>query len=224
MVRITVVYSIVSISIIALSFRLSSHSLRRTCLISGVIIGGCFIILCISPFLRAIMVKKNHSVEFMTLWHDNRANRAPLVSTIVIRIMIAALFVIFVISGLFKASIGLIIGVAVLAVLLMVWSRRLKKQSILIERRFFQNLRSREVRAEYLGEKKPEYAGRLLSHDLHLADLEIPGESTWAGKTLMELNFGERNMAFISLLSCVGREGLIFPVARCVFFLWTRYR
>ena len=70
------------------------------------------------------MVKKNHSVEFMTLWHDSRANRAPLVSTIVIRIMIAALFVIFVISGLFKASIGLIIGVAVLVVLLMVWSRR----------------------------------------------------------------------------------------------------
>lgn len=119
------------------------------------LLGAVFIILCISPFLRAIMVKKNHSVEFMTLWHDNRANRAPLVSTIVIRIMIAALFVIFVISGLFKASIGLIIGVAVLAVLLMVWSRRLKKQSILIERRFFQNLRSREVRAEYLGEKKP---------------------------------------------------------------------
>ena len=74
----------------------------------------------------------------------------------------------------------------------MVWSRRLKKQSILIERRFFQNLRSREVRAEYLGEKKPEYAGRLLSHDLHLADLEIPGESTWAGKTLMELNLGKK--------------------------------
>ena len=55
----------------------------------------------------------------------------------------------------------------------------------MIERRFFQNLRSRDVRAEYLGEKKPEYAGRLLSHDLHLADMEIPGESSWAGKTLM---------------------------------------
>ena len=90
------------------------------------------------------------------MWHDSRTNRAPLVSTIVIRIMIAALFVIFVISGLFKASIGLIIGVAVLVVLLMVWSRRLKKQSILIERRFFQNLRSRDVRAEYLGEKKEQ--------------------------------------------------------------------
>lgn len=55
------------------------------------LLGAVFIILCIAPFLRAIMVKKNHSVEFMTLWHDNRANRAPLLSTIVIRIMIAVL-------------------------------------------------------------------------------------------------------------------------------------
>ena len=192
-VRITVVYSIVSISVIALSFRFVIPLFKENLPpFWASLLGTVFIILFISPFLRAIMVKKNHSVEFMTLWHDSRANRAPLVATIVIRMMIAALFVIFVISGLFKASIGLVIGVAVLVVLLMVWSRRLKKQSILIERRFFQNLRSRDVRAEYLGEKKPEYAGRLLSHDLHLADLEIPGESPWAGKTLMELNLGKR--------------------------------
>lgn len=193
MVRITVVYSIVSISIIALSFRFVVPFFKENLPhFWASLLGAVFVILCIAPFLRAIMVKKNHSVEFVTLWHDSRTNRAPLVSTIVIRIMIAALFVIFVISGLFKASIGLIIGVAVLVVLLMVWSRRLKKQSILIERRFFQNLRSRDVRAEYLGEKKPEYAGRLLSHDLHLADMEIPGESSWAGKTLLELNLGKK--------------------------------
>lgn len=192
-VRITVVYSIVSISVIALSFRFVIPFFRENLpSFWASLLGAAFIILFISPFLRAIVVKKNHSVEFMTLWHDSRANRAPLVATIVIRLMIAVLFVIFVISGLFKASTGLVIGMAVLVVLLMVWSRRLKKQSILIERRFFQNLRSRDVRAEYLGEKKPEYAGRLLSHDLHLADLEIPGESLWAGKTLMELNLGKR--------------------------------
>ena len=151
MVRITVVYSIVSISIIALSFRFVVPFFKENLPhFWASLLGAVFVILCIAPFLRAIMVKKNHSVEFVTLWHDSRTNRAPLVSTIVIRIMIAALFVIFVISGLFKASIGLIIGVAVLVVLLMVWSRRLKKQSILIERRFFQNLRSRDVRAEYL--------------------------------------------------------------------------
>ena len=32
----------------------------------------------------------------------------------------------------------------------------------------------------------------MLSHDLHLADMEIPGESAWAGKTLKELNLGKK--------------------------------
>lgn len=191
--RIIVVYSIVSISVIALSFRFVIPFFKENLPgIWGPLLGALFTILCISPFLRAIMVKKNHSVEFMTLWNDNRVNRGPLASTIVLRVVIAVLFVMFIIAGLFKASIGLIIGVAVLAVVLMVLSRRLKKHSILIERKFFQNLRSRDRRAEYMGEKKPEYAGRLLSRDLHLTDFTIPGESGWAGRTLMELNLAKK--------------------------------
>lgn len=191
--RIIVVYSIVSISVIALSFRFVIPFFKENLPgIWGPLLGALFTILCIAPFLRAIMVKKNHSVEFMTLWNDNRVNRGPLASTIVLRVVIAVLFVMFIIAGLFKASIGLIIGVAVLAVVLMVLSRRLKKHSILIERKFFQNLRSRDRRAEYMGEKKPEYAGRLLSRDLHLTDFTIPGESGWAGRTLMELNLAKK--------------------------------
>ena len=193
MLRITLVYSIVSISVVALSFRFVVPFFQANLpSFWASLLDAVFTILCIAPFLRAIMIKKNHSIEFMTLWHDSRVNRLPLASTIIIRVMIAVFFVIFVISGLFQVSTGLMAGVAVLVVMLMVWSRQLKKQSILIERRFFQNLRSRDVRAEYLGEKKPEYAGRLLSHDLHLADVDIPGESAWAGKTLMELNLGKR--------------------------------
>lgn len=193
MLRITLVYSIVSISVVALSFRFVVPFFQANLpSFWASLLGAVFTILCIAPFLRAIMIKKNHSIEFMTLWHDSRVNRLPLASTIIIRVMIAVFFVIFVISGLFQVSTGLMAGVAVLVVMLMVWSRQLKKQSILIERRFFQNLRSRDVRAEYLGEKKPEYAGRLLSHDLHLADVDIPGESAWAGKTLIELNLGKR--------------------------------
>lgn len=191
--RILVVYSIVSISVMLLSFRFVVPFFRESLPgVWGLLAGAMFTILCISPFLRAIMVKKNHSVEFMTLWNDNHVNRGPLVSTIVLRVVISALFVTFVIARLFKASVGVMFGVALLLVILMILSRRLKKQSILIERKFFQNLRSRDRRAEYLGEKKPEYAGRLLSRDLHLADFEIPGESRWAGKTLLELNLGKR--------------------------------
>lgn len=191
--RIIVVYSIVSISVIAISFRFVVPFFRESLPgIWGSLLGAVFTILCISPFLRAIIVKKNHSVEFTTLWNDNRVNRGPLVSTVVLRGVIAVLFVMFIITGLFKASIGLMTGVAVLLVILMLLSRQLKKRSILIERKFFQNLRSRDMRAEYMGEKKPEYAGRLLSRDLHLTDFEVPGESVWAGKTLLELNLGKK--------------------------------
>ena len=191
--RILVVYSIVSISVIMLSFRFVVPFFKDHLPgMWGPLAGAVFTILCISPFLRAIMVKKNHSVEFMALWEDSRVNRGPLVSTILLRIVISALFVMFIIARLFKASVGLMFGVAVLLVIMMILSRRLKRHSILIERQFFQNLRSRDMRAEYLGEKKPAYAGRLLSRDLHLADFEIPGESKWAGKTLLELNFGKK--------------------------------
>ena len=37
-------------------------------------------------------MKKNHSVEFQALWQDNRYNRAPLLSTILLRMVIAVAF------------------------------------------------------------------------------------------------------------------------------------
>ena len=211
LIRILVVYSIVSISVIMLSFRFVVPFFKEHLPgIWGPLAGAVFTILCISPFLRAIMVKKNHSVEFTTLWEDSRVNRGPLVSTILLRIVISALFVMFIIASLFKASVGLMFGVALLLVIMMILSRRLKRHSILIERQFFQNLRSRDMRAEYLGEKKPSYAGRLLTRDLHLTDFEIPGESKWAGKTLLELNLGKKyDIHIVSILR--GRRRINIP-------------
>ena len=216
--RITIVYSIVSIAVVALAFRfLVPLFLEHIPGIWGRLLAAVVIILFISPFLRAIMIKKNHSAEFVTLWNDSRGNRAPLVATIVIRILIAVSFVMFVIAGLFKVSVGLLLGVAVLLVTMMILSRQLKKQSIMIERKFFQNLRYRDMRAEYMGEKKPEYAGRLLSRDLHLTDFEVPGESAWAGKTLAELNFGKKyGIHVASILR--GRKRINIPGASVRLF------
>lgn len=213
LVRITVVYSIVCVAIVAVSFRflvpLCKEGLPG---VWGALVAAFVTILFLAPFLRAIMIKKNHSLEFVTLWNDNRGNRAPLVATIVLRILLAVSFVMFVIAGLFKMSVGLVFGVALLLVIVMILSRQLKRQSILIERKFFQNLRSRDIRAEYMGEKKPEYAGRLLSRDLHLADYVVPGESGWVGKTLAELNFGkEYGVHVVSILR--GKKRINIPGA-----------
>ena len=216
--RITIVYSIVSIAVIALSFRFLVPIFQENLPgIWGKLLAAVVTILFIAPFLRAIMIKKNHSVEFVTLWNDSRGNRAPLVATIVIRILIAVSFVMFVIAGLFKISVGLLLGVAVLLVTMMILSRQLKKQSIMIERKFFQNLRYRDMRAEYMGEKKPEYAGRLLSRDLHLTDFVVPGESEWAGQTLAELNLGKQyGVHVVSILR--GRKRINIPGASVRLF------
>ena len=118
--RITIVYSIVSIAVVALAFRfLVPLLLEHIPGIWGKLLAAFLTILFIAPFLRAIMIKKNHSAEFVTLWKDSRGNRAPLVATIVIRILIAVSFVMFVIAGLFEVSVGLLLGVAVLLVCLL---------------------------------------------------------------------------------------------------------
>jgi CPA2 family monovalent cation:H+ antiporter-2 len=156
------------------------------------LVGAFFMIVCISPFLRAIVMKKNHSIEFQALWQDNRFNRAPLLSTIVLRMIIAVGFILFIIKSLFEASTMLVIGIAIALVILMILSRQLKKRSIIMERTFMQNLNFRDTHDEFKGKKRPKYEGHLLSRDLHLSDFDIPADSLWAGYTLRELNLGNK--------------------------------
>lgn len=191
--RIIVVYSVVSIAVITLSFQLLVpllHDFLPTfwANVSGVVIT----ILAISPFLRALIVKKTHSQEFLTLWNDSRFNRAPLVFTVVLRVFIAMGFIVFVTQHLLRVSTALMIVLALVVIAFMVLSRRIKKQSIRFEKTFLQNFHSREAHQEYMGEKQPEYAGRLLSHDLHLSDFIVPDNSAWAGGMLKDLNFGHK--------------------------------
>ena len=67
-------------------------------------------------------MKKNHSVEFQALWQDNRYNRAPLLSTILLRMVIAVAFVLFIIENIFKASTALMVGIAIILVCMMMLS------------------------------------------------------------------------------------------------------
>jgi len=192
-VRVTIINSIVVIAIMILSFRFLVPLCHEWIPGGwGSLVAAIVILLLVAPFLRSIMMKKNHSFEFSTLWQESRSNRAPLLASIIIRIFIALTFVTFILSHLFNFSVVLIILVALALVFFMLSNRWFKNQSIRIERTFNNNLRSREMMAEYLGDKKPEYASSLLSKDLHLADYDVPADTPWAGKTLAELAFGKQ--------------------------------
>ena len=191
--KIVAVYMVLCIAVILLSFQFVMPFFRLVMPeFWAKMAGATFMIVCISPFLRAIVMKKNHSIEFQALWNDNRFNRAPLVSTIVFRMMIAVGFILFIIKSLFQASTMLVIAIALVLVVLMVLSRWLKKQSIFMERTFIQNLNFRDTHEEFQGKKRPKYEGHLLSRDLHLSDFDIPADSLWAGYTLKDLNFGKK--------------------------------
>lgn len=191
--RIVAIYTVLCIAVILVSFQFVLPLIYMVLPeFWAKFAGALFMIVCISPFLRAIVMKKNHSVEFQALWQDNRFNRAPLVSTIVLRMIIAVGFILFIIKNLFEASIMLLIGIAIVLVVLMMLSRRLKKHSIIMERTFMQNLNFRDTHEEFQGKKRPKYEGHLLSRDLHLSDFDIPADSLWAGYTLRELNLGNK--------------------------------
>ena len=209
----TVIYGIVSIAIVALSFQFGVPFIREWIPgFWGSLVSAVAILVLLAPFLRSIIIKKLHSAEFKGLWAEHRANRAPLVASVVLRVLLAMGFVMYVLFHLFHFSGALVSLLAFLAVTVMVFNRFTKFQAIRIERTFIGNLRAREIRAEYLGEKRPEYARHLMSKDLHLADFEIPEETEWAGQTLAELNFGQRfGVHVVSILR--GRKRINIPRA-----------
>lgn len=217
--RIVLVYSVLCVAVMVLSF-----NLFLPLLVSalgdfwGKVAGAAVTIVLVAPFLRAMIMKKNHSIEFKALWADNRYNHAPLISVILLRIIFGIGFVVYIVEYLFQTSTALVVGIALVLVVLMIFSRFLKKQSIGLERTFVQNLRSKDVHKVYLGEKRPEYAGRLLDRDLHLSDFTVPADSLWGGKTLKELDLGKKYGVHVASiirgkhrLNIPGGENRIYP-------------
>ena len=193
----TIAYSILSAATIAMMFTFVLPLMRN--LLPGWqlhwyanALTGLLTVVLISPFLRAIVMKKNHSPEWKRLWVESSINRIPLLFTIVVRYIIALAFIFYIINYLSRFTNALIVCIGAVVVLLMVASRHIKKRSIVMERLFIHNLRSRDIAAQVNGEKRPLYAGHLLDRDIHISEIDVPEDSTWCGKSLKELHLRER--------------------------------
>ena len=199
----TIVYSILSSATIALMFTFVLPVARR--MIPGgegswyadAVVGLLTVVL-ISPFLRAMVMKKNRSPEWRALWAESNRNRLPLLFTILVRLVIAVSFIFSICKYLTHFRPAMMITVGVVAVVLMVLSRTVKQRSILLERLFINNLRSRDIEAQVHGKKRPLYEGRLLDRDIHIADFDVPANSLWMGSTLKDLQLGKKYGVHIS--------------------------
>lgn len=191
--------------------------------IRGAIISLFLILLLIAPMLRAIMMKKNHSAEFQQLWLDSKYNRGPLVSLIILRIILCIGLVMLPVARLLNAAVGIVLAIAATVIVIVILSKRLKRQSILMERHFFSNLSARELENERKAPIKQRFANHLLERDLHLADFEVKQNSPSMGKTLKELNFRQKcNVNIVTIIrgeqriNIPGGEERLYPFDKLV--------
>jgi CPA2 family monovalent cation:H+ antiporter-2 len=155
----------------------------------GNILSATLIILMLSPFMRAIIIKKDHSVEFVQLWKNNKVNRGPLVFTIIFRVLMCAGLIMFVLFKLFHANFVIAFTLAIILLMIFIASRHLKMRSISIERRFRENYNEKEKYHESKSPVTKGFVNHVLARDLHLTDFAIMPYYSIVGKTLKELNF-----------------------------------
>ena len=193
-IRMTLINGIVAVAVCIIGFKVLYPLAVK--FIPGIwanIVLAVILLAVLSPFLRAIAVKKSRgSRVFDDLWASDRANHAPLIAITILRYAIAVAFTVYVLAKLFHVSALILLLLAPVLGFFLVFNKWTKRSYKRLEETFHTNLRSREMRAEYLGEKKPEYASSLLDKDLHLADFDIPAQVEWAGEELRSLNFGQK--------------------------------
>lgn len=213
----SIVYSILAVAVILLSY---GFLLRFARLTLGHWVGNgvsaVITILLISFFLRAIVMKKNHSIEWRAIAQRGVWHRIGLYATFVVRYAWCTYLIYYIINFVspYPSWLHAVIAIVVLAGI--VASRWVKRGSIRLERVFHQNINSRTAVAQVLGRIKPRYAKQLRSRDVHFAWLEVPAESHWCGQTLASLGLGQDGL----LVSAIIRNGerINAPEASTIIF------
>ena len=214
-------YLTLSVAVILISFSVLLPLSRALLgLWWGNAVCGLLTLIVSSPFLRAIVMRKNHSEEWKELSRQGRLHRMALWITFVLRYAIAAASVYYVFNFLSPLWWPWHVAAAIAVVGLFIASRQTKWISIKMERTFLQNLRSREARALADG-TEPGYAGRLTNRNIHIAELEVPDNSAWAGRRLCELAFSHEDGVMIAAIvrgahriNVPDGEAMIFPADR----------
>lgn len=159
----------------------------------GKVLAAIITLMLMAPFLRAIMMKKNRSKAFVSLWtNGSKFNRGALISLIALRIILCIILVLMVLIPLFPRATILMVIISLVFVTFVIFFQGFKKQSRKIEARFMENLNLKQMFEEKKAGILPTVANDLLSKEIHVEEIEISQSSPSIGKTLRESNFKQR--------------------------------
>lgn len=159
--------------------------------IEGSLLSFVILFVILSPFLWAIIMKKNNSPEFHKLWMDNKFNRGPLVSLVLIKVIICTGIMMSIIVHLFNVALGAGLVFSFLILGGIYFSKQIRERSLTIEKQFMDNFQGvNEEEAD--GKPGSVLENAIPFKELHLADFVIGPDSSYVGKTLKETEIRTR--------------------------------
>ena len=157
-------------------------------------------LLALSPFIRPIIIRKNHCREVQYLRVKDKLNIFLIRLVLFLKALFGFIIIYNVVSFISPIWWVWNVVISVAAFALMLISRAVKYTSIRVERTFKQNLRLREQQTS-LG-----YGRRLRGKDLQIARIKVPLHSRWGGRSLAQLHFGRTDQIHIAAILRAGHR------------------
>lgn len=154
-----------------------------------------------SPFLLGLSFPASKESERQSLMKFNQRNDVPLVAMTVIRLIICAAFIVFVISYHFGLPTGSALGISIFVLGFIFVSRRTRHRLARIESRFLNNLNERELRRSGRNNN--------LVSDMHVAYGTVGYDFPYVGDRLCISNIGQK---YGINVSSIQRGGALIPV------------
>lgn len=158
----------------------------------GVIITIGLMLLCVAPFLWALVGKRISHGIYSKLWQNNK-HRGPILALEGTRYVIGLSLLGFLLNEYFTAGVAITIPIISIVILMGSFSNKLQQLYDLMEKRFLRNLNEKEINES---KKNPTIA----PWDAHIARYSVLPHSDCVGKTLLEIGVREKYGVTIALI------------------------
>lgn len=196
-----VLYSIVLIAISLISINMFVPAMQELFPSWGKFIATVISLAVMTPFLLAMTYPASKKTERARLREANARYDVPLIIMTVVRLLIAMIILVWLLSSIYSLTVGWFFGVILFFVLALSFSKSAHKRMVRIESRFMDNLNERELRRSG--------AKNRLVPNMHLAYMTVGYNCPFVGEQLK--NSGLRNKFGVSV-SSIQRGGNMIMV------------
>lgn len=205
----TIIHAVIIISIILLAARFLNPFIENQLGIgaNATIISAFISFVLMAPFLWALSLRRIQKTAYSHLWLNKKYTRGPLIAIEFFRIILGIFFVGFLMYEFFDTWVAGVIALALIILVMIIFSRKLQAFYNKLETRFMLNLNARENQTP-----------NILPWDTHLTQITVAPESSLVGKTLVDLKIREQygvNIALIERgklnISTPSRDERLYP-------------